>query len=182
MYNELYEIWRCETQSEELKALPSDFYSKVTDYLKKLKEESRMLDKRTIKARLLRGETQNSKRMLKEMLLARRRKLFENALQGNRISADLLTPEEERLFKEISIIAEAHQAFVMNLLQGRLASMETVPDNKNPVVRFLADVPALVGADMKLYGPFKSEDVASLPNENAKILIKQRLAEEIEAK
>jgi|SRR3972149_9008275 len=182
MYNELYEIWRCETQSEELRALPSDFYLKVADYLKKLKEESRMLDKRTIKARLLRSETQNSKRMLKEMLLTRRKKLFENAVQGNRTSVDLLTPEEEQLFKGISAVTEAYQTFVMNLLQGHLVSMEVVPDNKNSVVRFLADVPALIGADMKLYGPFKSEDVASLPIENAKILIKQELAEEIETK
>jgi len=33
---------------------------------------------------------------------------------------------------------------------------------------------------MKLYGPFVPEDVASLPSENAKILIKQGLAQRIE--
>jgi DNA replication initiation complex subunit (GINS family) len=34
---------------------------------------------------------------------------------------------------------------------------------------------------MKTYGPFKAEDIASLPVENAKILIKQGLAERVEA-
>jgi DNA replication initiation complex subunit (GINS family) len=34
---------------------------------------------------------------------------------------------------------------------------------------------------MKTYGPFKVEDVASLPIENAKVLIKQGLAEKVEA-
>jgi len=33
---------------------------------------------------------------------------------------------------------------------------------------------------MKTYGPFKVEDVASLPAENAKILIRQGLAEKVE--
>jgi DNA replication initiation complex subunit (GINS family) len=33
---------------------------------------------------------------------------------------------------------------------------------------------------MKTYGPFKAEDVASLPVENVKILVKQGLAEKIE--
>jgi DNA replication initiation complex subunit (GINS family) len=32
---------------------------------------------------------------------------------------------------------------------------------------------------MKAYGPFKAEDVASLPIENARILIKQGLAEKV---
>jgi DNA replication initiation complex subunit (GINS family) len=34
---------------------------------------------------------------------------------------------------------------------------------------------------MKTYGPFKVEDIASLPTENAKVMIKQGLAEKVEA-
>jgi len=34
---------------------------------------------------------------------------------------------------------------------------------------------------METYGPFKVEDVASLPVENAKILVKKGLAEKVEA-
>ena len=48
------------------------------------------------------------------------------------------------------------------------------------VVRFLKDVPSIVGVDLKTYGPFKSEDVASLPIENARVLIRQGLAVEVE--
>jgi len=33
---------------------------------------------------------------------------------------------------------------------------------------------------MKTYGPFKPEDIASLPEENARILIKQGAAMEVE--
>jgi hypothetical protein len=35
--------------------------------------------------------------------------------------------------------------------------------HKRVVLRFLADVPAIIGSDMKTYGPFKAEDVASVP-------------------
>jgi hypothetical protein len=42
------------------------------------------------------------------------------------------------------------------------------------------DVPAIIGADMKTYCPFKVEDIAFLPVKNAKILIKQGLAEKLE--
>ena len=48
-------------------------------------------------------------------------------------------------------------------------------------ITFLRDIHAIIDADMKAHCPFKVEDVASLPVENIKILIKQDLAEEVEA-
>lgn len=48
------------------------------------------------------------------------------------------------------------------------------------LVRFLEETPALVGIDLKNYGPFGKEDVANLPVKNAKILIFEKFAEEIE--
>jgi DNA replication initiation complex subunit (GINS family) len=42
------------------------------------------------------------------------------------------------------------------------------------------EVPEIIGSDMKTYGPFKVEDVAALPVENTRILIKQGLAEKVE--
>lgn len=44
-------------------------------------------------------------------------------------------------------------------------------------VRFLKDMPAIVGVDMKTYGPFKKGTLAALPKENASILIKMGVAE-----
>jgi DNA replication initiation complex subunit (GINS family) len=48
------------------------------------------------------------------------------------------------------------------------------------VVRFLQAVPAIMGIDMKTYGPFKPEDVVSLPVENAENLIRRGIAKEVE--
>jgi len=47
-------------------------------------------------------------------------------------------------------------------------------------LRFKGEVPAIIGADMKVYGPFEIEDVASLPIENAGIMIKRDLADKVE--
>jgi DNA replication factor GINS len=47
-------------------------------------------------------------------------------------------------------------------------------------VRFLKPIPAIIGGDMKTYGPFAAEDVASVPAENARILVKQGLAVVVE--
>ena len=48
--------------------------------------------------------------------------------------------------------------------------------HKRSTIRFLKNIPAIMGADMKSYGPFIAEDVASLPPQNAQILVKQGLA------
>ena len=50
------------------------------------------------------------------------------------------------------------------------------------VVRFLQDIPEIVGVDLKIYGPYKKEDVGSLPRENAHALIMQGAAMQIEVK
>ena len=75
MYNDLYEIWKKELESSELEKLPPDFYSRVTDYLRKIGEESRMLDKRTSKASFLKKEKQNVERMIRELIQMRYKKL-----------------------------------------------------------------------------------------------------------
>ncbi len=52
--------------------------------------------------------------------------------------------------------------------------------SRNRVLRFLKETPVIVGADMKTYGPFQPEDVASVPAENAKVLTRQGIAVEVE--
>lgn len=47
------------------------------------------------------------------------------------------------------------------------------------LVRFVQDVPQIIGVDLKTHGPFKAEDIGSLPKENAEALIKQGLAKAI---
>ena len=48
------------------------------------------------------------------------------------------------------------------------------------LVRFLKKTPPLVGIDLINYGPFEKEDIANLPQKNAKILIYEKFVEKIE--
>jgi len=181
MYNELYEVWRQELEDVELVRLPDDFYLRVADYLKRIREESRMLDKRTVKANLLRKEWQNVKRMLRELIRARYKKLIGKMAKGEKIRVDALTIEEKKIFSDVSSFAEAYQNFAKNLIQGHFLKTDIEKEHKIVVLRFRKDVPAIIGSNMKTYGPFKIEDIASLPAENAKILVKQGLAEKVKA-
>lgn len=182
MYSMLYESWKREIQNSELGSLSDDFYSRVAEYLRKLKEESRMLDKRTVKARLLRGEMRNVRSMLDELIKIRYRKLIRKATSGDKGTNDILTLEEKGFLANLLPLAEAYKAFASNLKQGHLVRIGSVRSRRNAVLRFLKDVPAIIGSDVRPYGPFRAEDVASVPIENARILTKQGLAEEIETR
>ena len=75
MYGELYAAWEQEVKNAELQPLPPDFYARTSDYLRRIKEESRLLDKKTTKAVLLEKELQNVKQIINMLLSARYTKL-----------------------------------------------------------------------------------------------------------
>ena len=180
MYSQLYEIWKQELEDPELVKLPPDFYAEIVEYVKKLKEESRMLDKRTVKANLLRKESQNTKRMVKELIRTRYRKVLNKAASGQEAPPEILTGEERQVYAKISPFSEMMSNFASETLHGHEPKPVCDLNRNRTAVRLLKDVPAIIGADMKTYGPFKTEDVASLPAENARILVKQNLAERVE--
>jgi DNA replication initiation complex subunit (GINS family) len=181
VYNELYELWRKEKGNEKaIQWLPKNFYGKITSYIKKTREENRMLDKKTIKAKLLDIEFKNVKIMASELFELRYRKLWEKAFARETVTRDVLTEEEEKLYVEILSLAEAYYAFSKDILRGNLSAIEKDVKHTMVVLRFVQEIPALVGSDLKTYGPFVKEDIATLPPENARVLIKQGVAVEVD--
>ncbi len=180
MYDELYKVWKNELANSELEKLSSDFFSKVADYVKRLKEESRMLDKRTAKANLLQRETRNVKRMVREILQARYKKLIRKMIKGEKVPLEALTVEERGICTSFMDLIENYKDFDKVILIGRTPKDTARLKNKRIILRFKKEVPAIIGADMKVYGPFEIEDVSSLPVENAEVMIKRGLADKIE--
>ena len=182
MYDRLYEAWKKERENVEVQRLPKNFYAKIADYMKKIREERRMLDKKTTKAKLLKSEFENARSMARELIQLRYKKLRGKSLARETVPREVLTKEEEKFQGEILPLAETYQAFLKDVLQGRLSPIEKEKKPKKMLLRFVKEIPAIVGSDMKTYCPFKPEDIATLPSENARILIKQGVAVEVEAK
>ena len=163
MYNELYDIWRTEKEEEyQLQLIPKDFYAKMADYIKKLKLENRMLDKKTTKAKLLQNEFQNVTIMIKQLFDLRQKKFLKGVFISEKISRDVLSEEEKKLYNDFSSSAEACHDFSSNILRGHLSKIEKSEKQATVVLRFIQKTPAIVGADMKTYGPFGLEDLSDL--------------------
>jgi len=181
LYDELYDVWKKEKETAEIRRLPKNFYAEIAAYIKKMKQENRMLDKKTTKAKLLDNEFRNVRIMLGELLQCRYKKILQKALDKETAPKDGLTEEEKKLYGEVLQLPEAYKAFSKDILRGHLSKIGKGVKQALMVLRFVQEIPALVGADMKTYGPFAPEDVAPLPPENARILIKQGAAVEVDS-
>ena len=184
MYNELYAAWRREVDEAAIGRLPPDFYVRVADYLAHIKEENRQPDKKSVKASLLDHEAKNVALMLEQLLRARYKKLLETVSENQKLPFESLTIEEAKMCESFAAFTSAYQKFTVDLLQGQttqtaaqtVAKAEAEAGHKRVTLRFTKNIPAIMGTDMNSYGPFQVEDVASLPLENAKVLVKQGLA------
>jgi DNA replication factor GINS len=178
VYSDLYKAWKAEKTSEKPQPLSSDFYQRAAGYLRGLDDDSAAGDTRTIQGRLLVDEKDVAKRLLDEIRWTRLHKIVNAARDGSDISMNDLTDEERRLIEHFneSLSNYREQA------TPKQGSHPPEDQMELSVVRFLDNVPEIVGVDLKIYGPYKKEDVGSLPNQNAQALIKQGLAKEIDVK
>src|SRR5208283_5194566 len=182
---------RRENHAASLGGLPPDFYARIADYLRRISEENRMLDKKSVKVNLLDCEAQNVKRMLEELLWARYKKIVKTITQNQTLPSELLTVEETKMCESFVTFSGAYRKFAEGLMQGQTVKVDAVKvdtvkvesykveaemSHKRLTLRFAKNTPAIIGLDMKTYGPFMVEDVASLPAENAKVFVKQGLA------
>ncbi len=178
MYNDLYKAWKSEKTSLQPEHLPNDFYRRAANYLKGLQENSVSSDPHTLQGRLLIREMEIVGRLLDELREKRLRKILENAKNGLSVAEDGLTAEEQTL-------AHTLNSSLTNLREKtveRESVSPTLEHTELTVVRFLQDIPEIVGTDLRIYGPYMKEDVGSLPTQNAQALIKQGAAKSIDIK
>ncbi len=94
-------------------------------------------------------------------------------LDSKTIDQDLLTRPERRFLDQVSrnlrtTLAEADELFT---------PAEPQSPSQLVLVRFLADHAQLVGVDLRTYGPFRADDLATLPLENARVIVRKNGAE-----
>jgi len=183
LYDELYGAWKREKLHPELQPLHEDFYSQVSEYIRKLKESQRMIDDKTLKARLLRSEIENAKKLVSELLDLRFNKMIAAAEQDVQMPANCLTKEDKTIYSAEVEVAKIFDKMKRSVTDGRRFDATVRIEQaktRTMLLRFIKEIPAVIGTDMKTYGPFKVEDVAALPMENAEALIRQGVAVRID--
>jgi DNA replication factor GINS len=175
MYDELFNAWQSEIENEELGSLTSDFFSKLLDYIDFLRAENADENKKSVRSSLLLHELNHVNCMIEELISTRYNKLIKTINEKKKLPLTVLSTEEKKIFSNFLSFIKEYQIFRKSFLQGVALKTGTKKSSKRIVLRILKNIPALIGSDLKSYGPFLVEDVVSLPSENAELLIKQGL-------
>lgn len=147
-----------------------------------------MLDKTSVRGKIMAQEMDYVEKMLMDLLQLRLAKIINAEMEGTPLVTVNLLPEEREFQSGIRRLIGSFKDMARNITLGRLDGDEDRLRKSAPskdftgfkVLRFLKPVPAIMGVDMKTYGPFNPEDVATLPEENAENLIRRGFAKVVE--
>jgi len=188
-FEKLHKAWEKENEKPELQKIPDEFLHEMRRYSEELNKTP--TDPGTLTGSITKKEKRFVSQMLRELTETRLRKIVTKELRGEPIDAQAMTPEEQRLHSNL-------RKLLLSYRQGaEIPEPEAPPEAQTPrpaptrpsaaaprgepesemvVVRFLKPLPAIMGVDMKAYGPFDPEDVASIPRRNAVNLIRRGIA------
>ncbi|MGP3668294.1 MAG: DNA replication complex subunit Gins51 [Candidatus Bathyarchaeota archaeon] len=184
MYKKIYEAWKNEVDDEKLQPLPENFYQDFSVYIKNLREEIKGLDEKSFKYKLKQLEVEKSSELLNLLIDLRLKKIVKLLFEEKgEIKPSLLTLEEKSFYEELNQSYRFSRKLAKESVEGKtLKSTYKIINVKkaNVVLRILSDIPALVGSDMKTYGPFKVEDVVAIPLQNIEKLVKHGYVKEVD--
>lgn len=172
--NYLHAVVLRETENDSIQELDPRFYRTVSEFLGDLKRQ----------------EFDGVENRIKESMISMATDLT-SLLISTRIAkiSRLEKSEVKNLLDEEKFILDAHEQqhertgiILSAAINGKSKFLESVSQKhktRQTVVRFLQDVGEIVGADLEKYGPFKTEDIASIPYENAQALIAKDAATKV---
>lgn len=171
MYERIYNTWEKEQKQKNIQRLEDNFYIEAKKFLEDILIDEN--ESEPVLSRLIKKEYHNFSFILNDLINIRLDKILRNIRVGKELNKENLTREEKILY-------ERFKNELLPLLSEKILPLEIkeIEEKEEPfiLIRFLIQLPTIVGSDMKIYGPFQVEDIATLPKENAKALILRNAA------
>lgn len=198
-YGRLHEAWDKERQNKDLQTIPDDMLHEMRDYIATINKTP--TDENTLAGQLTRSEKKYANQILRELTEMRLKKIVTLEVNNQPIDAQAMTPEEQKLhsnfrhlltgFRQgsdmpeiapISVTSKSEPKQQVKTTRAKPTPKPVIKPNDVTLilVRFLQPLPAIMGIDMKAYGPFQPEELATIPAQNAENLIKRGIAKPVE--
>jgi len=172
--NSLHAIVLRETESDSIQEIESTFYRNLSEFLGNLKKQEFDGIESKIKQSLIEMASE-----LTSLLLQTR---LEKTINSDGMNFTNLLDEEKFILDAEEQKRERTEMILSATINGKSKYLESISQShktKTVVLRFLKEVDEIVGVDLEKYGPFKPEDIATLPYENAQALITKKAATKI---
>jgi DNA replication factor GINS len=172
--NSLHHIVLRETENDSLLEIDPNFYRSLSDFIGNLRKQE------------FDGIENKIKNTMIEMVTELTSLLIQIRLDKISKSTDLeishLLDEEKFILDSQEDQKERTEMILSATVNGKSKFLESLAQNhktKKIVIRFLNEVDEIIGVDLEKYGPFKTEDIATIPYENAQALIAKNIATKV---
>ena len=170
----LYRIALNEIENNDVQQINPEFYTILSQFIGKLKAAEYSGLEAKLKNNLV------EKMSLLTALIMKFR--LEKTSINTKTDKVNLIDEERFVLDSSDEMEERNEMILSSTLNGKTKVLESISQKhktKSVSIRFLKDVEEIVAADSEKYGPFKSEDIATIPNKDAQELITKNLAVKI---
>lgn len=175
MFNDLFARWQEEQATEALLPLRDSFLQNLRVYIEELLSGIQSEKGSSLQKQLRKAELDKLHFLLQSLLLLRLRKIVNRLLAAASVDYQLLTRTERRFVDQVS----RNIRNALFLVDELLAPLDAEASSRFLLLHFLEDHPQFVGKDLRTYGPFKAGDLATLPLENARLIIRRNGAEPV---
>ena len=172
--NSLHNTVLRETENDSLLEIKPNFYQNLSDFIGNLRKQEFDDVENKIKDTMIEMVTE-----LTSLLIHIR---LEKISNSDDFDISYLLDEEKFILDSLDEQNERTEMILSATINGKSKFLESLAENhkiKKIVIRFLDNVDEIVGADLEKYGPFKAEDIATIPYENAQALIAKNIATKV---
>ena len=172
--NSLHHTVLRETESDSILEIEPNFYRNLSDFIGNLRKQEFDGIESKIKDAMIEMATE-----LTSLLIHIR---LDKISKSEDLELGHLLDEEKFILDSQEEQKERTEMILSATINGKSKFLESISQNhktKKIVIRFLNEVDEIVGADLEKYGPFKTEDIATIPYENAQALIAKNVATKV---
>ena len=172
--NSLHNTVLRETENDSLLEIKPNFYRNLSDFIGNLRKQEFDGVEDKIKDTMIEMASE-----LTSLLIQIR---LEKISNSNDFDISYLLDEEKFILDSQEEQNERTEMILSATINGKSKFLELLAENhkiKKVVIRFLSEVDEIIGADLEKYGPFKAEDIATIPYENAQALIAKNIATKV---
>ena len=163
-----------ETENDSILEINPNFYRNLANFIGNLRKQEFDGIENKIKNTMLEMITE-----LTSLLIQIR---LDKISKTSDLEISYLLDEEKFILDSQEDQRERIEMILSATINGKSKFLESLAQNhktKKIVIRFLNEVNEIVGADLEKYGPFKTEDIATIPYENAQALIAKNIATKV---
>ena len=163
-----------ETENDSILEINPNFYRNLANFIGNLKKQEFDGIENKIKNTMIEMVTE-----LTSLLIQIR---LDKISKTSDLEISYLLDEEKFILDSQEDQRERIEMILSATINGKSKFLESLAQNhktKKIVIRFLNEVDEIVGADLEKYGPFKTEDIATIPYENAQALISKNIATKV---